>query len=144
MLPWVSLNVSKRGASVSVGPQGAKLTVGTSGAQVTGGIPGTGLSGTERLSLTSIGGALDSIANARLSGERAEWRQAFVEHLFACLENREVTVAQVKAALAYRETLRLTDEEMGPELLKSVAMVVAKLCEAEAMGRRTFYDPAKW
>ncbi len=31
--PGVTLNLSKRGASISVGPEGAKFTVGTSGAR---------------------------------------------------------------------------------------------------------------
>lgn len=41
--PGLTLNLSKRGASVSVGPQGAKFTVGTSGTRATAGLPGTGL-----------------------------------------------------------------------------------------------------
>lgn len=41
--PGLTLNLSKRGASVSMGPRGAKYTVGTSGRRVTAGIPGTGL-----------------------------------------------------------------------------------------------------
>lgn len=136
VLPWLSVNVSKRGASVSVGPQGAKLTMGTSGTQVTGGIPGTGLFVTKRFSVL---GALESMNAARASKERAEWRKAFVDHLRACLENRQVTVAQMKAALAYRDTLRLTDEEIGKELLDVVATVAAMIREAEEKGRSTFH-----
>ena len=47
--PGVTLNLSKRGASVSVGPRGAKLTAGTSGARATAGIPGSGLFYTKKL-----------------------------------------------------------------------------------------------
>jgi len=42
--PGFTLNLSKRGASVSVGARGAHLTVGTHGTRETVGIPGTGLS----------------------------------------------------------------------------------------------------
>lgn len=41
--PGLTLNLSKRGASVSVGPRGAKFTVGTRGTRATVGLPGTGL-----------------------------------------------------------------------------------------------------
>ena len=44
ILPGLSLNLSKSGASVSVGPRGAKLTLGPRGVRQTVGIPGTGLS----------------------------------------------------------------------------------------------------
>jgi len=47
--PGVTLNLSKRGASISAGPQGAKLTAGTSGARATAGIPGSGLFYTKKL-----------------------------------------------------------------------------------------------
>ena len=41
--PGLTLNLSKRGASVSMGPRGAQFTVGTSGTRATVGLPGTGL-----------------------------------------------------------------------------------------------------
>jgi tetratricopeptide (TPR) repeat protein len=47
--PGLTLNLSKRGASVSAGPRGAKFTVGTSGARATAGIPGTGLFYTQKV-----------------------------------------------------------------------------------------------
>jgi tetratricopeptide (TPR) repeat protein len=43
LLPGVTLNLSKSGASLSFGPRGAKFTVGSSGKRGTVGIPGTGL-----------------------------------------------------------------------------------------------------
>lgn len=55
ILPWVTLNLSKGGGSVSIGPQGAKLTLGTSGARATFGIPGTGLFYTTNFSLKKLG-----------------------------------------------------------------------------------------
>jgi hypothetical protein len=45
--PGVSLNLSKRRASVSLGERGAHVTVGTFGIRETVGLPGTGLSYTE-------------------------------------------------------------------------------------------------
>ena len=41
--PGLTLNLSKRGVSVSAGPRGMKLTAGTSGLRATAGLPGTGL-----------------------------------------------------------------------------------------------------
>jgi hypothetical protein len=49
IVPGVTLNFSKRGASVSLGIPGAKMTLGTSGATATVGLPGTGLFYTKRL-----------------------------------------------------------------------------------------------
>ena len=44
ILPGVTINLSKGGASCSLGPRGAKLTIGPKGVRKTVGIPGTGLS----------------------------------------------------------------------------------------------------
>ena len=41
--PGLTLNLSKRGASVSMGVRGAHMTVGRSGVRRTVGIPGTGV-----------------------------------------------------------------------------------------------------
>lgn len=41
--PGFTLNLSKRGASVSVGARGAHVTVGSTGTRATAGLPGTGL-----------------------------------------------------------------------------------------------------
>ena len=43
ILPGVTLNISKSGASLSFGVRGAKYTVGPKGTRTTFGIPGTGL-----------------------------------------------------------------------------------------------------
>ncbi len=47
LAPGVTLNLTKRGGSLSFGPRGAKLTAGTSGVRRTLGVPGTGLWYTE-------------------------------------------------------------------------------------------------
>jgi len=49
LAPGLTLNLTKRGGSLSVGPRGAKLTAGTSGVRRTVGLPGTGLWYTEKL-----------------------------------------------------------------------------------------------
>ncbi|MCX7866527.1 MAG: DUF4236 domain-containing protein [Limisphaera sp.] len=41
--PWLSLNFSLSGMSVSLGPPGAKITLGPRGTRVTAGLPGTGI-----------------------------------------------------------------------------------------------------
>ncbi len=43
LLPGVTLNLGKRGASVSVGPRGTKLTAGRRGLTATVSLLGTGL-----------------------------------------------------------------------------------------------------
>lgn len=47
--PGLTLNLTKRGGSLSFGPRGAKLTAGTSGVRRTMSVPGTGLWYTERV-----------------------------------------------------------------------------------------------
>jgi Protein of unknown function (DUF4236) len=44
LLPGLTLNIGKRGASLSAGPRGAKVNVGRRGAQATVSLLGTGLS----------------------------------------------------------------------------------------------------
>jgi len=51
--PGLTLNLTKRGGSLSVGPRGAKLTAGTSGVRRTFGVPGTGLWYTEKVGANS-------------------------------------------------------------------------------------------
>lgn len=41
--PWLSLNFSLSGLSVSLGPPGARLTFGPRGTRITAGLPGTGI-----------------------------------------------------------------------------------------------------
>jgi hypothetical protein len=101
--------------------------------RVTAGLPGTGLFFTKHLNASDIAAAIP------LNRERRTWRQAFIDHLMSCLQNPNVTVAQMKAALQYRETLKLTDQEMGDGLLQAVALVSARIMEAEAVGRSDFY-----
>ena len=43
ILPWVTLNLNKSGASLSIGPRGAKLNIGKKGAYINSNIPGTGV-----------------------------------------------------------------------------------------------------
>ena len=51
--PGITMNLSKRGGSLSFGPRGGKVTVGTSGVRRTVSLPGTGLYYTSRSSLRS-------------------------------------------------------------------------------------------
>ena len=47
ILPGVTINLSKSGASLSLGPRGARITLSKKGTRKTVGIPGTGLSYTD-------------------------------------------------------------------------------------------------
>lgn len=55
ILPGLTVNVGKKGASLSVGAKGAKVNIGKRGAYLTTGIPGTGI-----YARTKIGGAKKS------------------------------------------------------------------------------------
>jgi len=44
IMPGVSVNIGKRGASISAGPRGARVTVGKHKTTLSAGIPGTGIS----------------------------------------------------------------------------------------------------
>jgi len=47
ILPGISINLSKSGASTSIGPRGAKVTLGHGKQRTTISAPGTGISHTE-------------------------------------------------------------------------------------------------
>lgn len=49
LAPGLTLNLTKRGGSLSFGPRGAKITAGTSGVRRTVSVPGTGLWYTEKV-----------------------------------------------------------------------------------------------
>lgn len=49
ILPGLTLNLSRSGASISLGPRGAKLTMGPRGVRATAGLPGTGIFYTTKL-----------------------------------------------------------------------------------------------
>jgi len=75
--PGVTLNLSKRGASVSVGPRGAKLTAGSRGMRATAGIPGSGLFYTKKLGGGKPGGrrgraGADAAAAAEAARDRLD------------------------------------------------------------------------
>ncbi len=91
--PGVTLNLSKRGASVSVGPQGAKLTAGTSGARATAGIPGSGLFYTKTLGgrRGGRGGRGGRTSRRRGAPARAEQEAAAADRLDLGFFERLVT-----------------------------------------------------
>lgn len=63
--PGLTLNLSRRGASVSVGQRGARATVGQRGVRTTLGAPGTGLSWTKQHAPRGSGGAGRAAAAGR-------------------------------------------------------------------------------
>ena len=63
ILPWVTLNISKTGMSVSIGPKGAKLNIGKDGAYVNTSASGTGVYNRTKISTSLlwailVGGAI--------------------------------------------------------------------------------------
>ncbi len=61
---FLRLNISKSGVGVTVGPRGASVTVGPRGTHATVGLPGTGLSYTQKVNGTKVGG-FDSVTAAK-------------------------------------------------------------------------------
>jgi hypothetical protein len=118
ILPWVRLNVSKQGASVTVGPQGATLTTGSSGTRVTLGLPGTGFFVTKKL---FVGG---SEASAH------PWVPALTKVAAEACE--APSVAMIERVFAYQQQLGLTDADLPPELREALAIL-----------RESVTDPAK-
>jgi Protein of unknown function (DUF4236) len=55
ILPGLTLNMSKSGASISAGSRGAHLTVGPKGTTETLGIPGTGARWTDHQAKSRVG-----------------------------------------------------------------------------------------
>jgi hypothetical protein len=107
IFPWVRLNVSKEGASVTVGPQGATLTTGSSGTRVTLGLPGTGLFVTKKL---LVAGSETSVH---------PWVPALAK---VVVEACEVpSVAMIERVFAYQQQLGLTDADLPPELREALA-----------------------
>jgi hypothetical protein len=132
VLPGVSINVSKSGPSISVGPQGAKLTVGPQGVRATAGLPGTGLHVTNHVPWSQI-------PSLPPSNPRAEWVNAFWTYLYQCLTNPAISIAGMRAALDYGNTLGVTDHELGPDGLHTLERIRTRIAELEAQGHTAFY-----
>lgn len=54
LLPWVTLNISKTGPSLSIGPRGAKLNISRKGVYVNSSIRGTGVYNKTKLSTSLV------------------------------------------------------------------------------------------
>lgn len=97
---FVTLNLSKGGASVSVGVPGAHITTGMHGTQATVGLPGTGLFYTHKISAST---------------PKAERVAAFVAELQACPRSPVDPVAFMHA-LNRQQHYGLADADLSPEL----------------------------
>lgn len=60
ILPWVRLNLSKSGVSLTLGPQGANVNISQRGIRNTFGLPGTGLSYVKEMPFNGLLGGNDS------------------------------------------------------------------------------------
>ena len=111
--PGVTMNLSKRGGSLSFGPRGAKYTVGTSGRRGTVSLPGTGLfytvrggGGSRRRSTTPEQPQVDPAHRLNLG---------FFKRLFTPANERAL-VDGLKAMVAENEDEALEQFEQGREL----------------------------
>jgi hypothetical protein len=114
---FLTMNLSKGGASASVGFPGFHVTSGTSGSRVTVGIPGTGLFYTHHLNAAELG--------AR--NVKAATVHDFVLGLGATSSNPAATPADYAAALNRLRELGLDDSDLPPGLLTMVNDARARL-----------------
>lgn len=79
--PWIHINLSKGGPSLSFGPRGAKVTMGARGMRATGGIPGAGIFYTKRIH-TRPGSKRRQTARMPGQGRRKPLELSFFDKLF--------------------------------------------------------------
>lgn len=113
--PGVTMNLSKRGGSLSFGPRGAKYTMGTSGRRGTVSLPGTGLFYTVRGG--GKGGSSGRGAAPEKPGIDAAHRLnlGFLKRLFTPANERAL-VEGLKAMVQNNEDEALEHFEAGREL----------------------------
>jgi len=111
ILPGVTLNLSKTGASVSFGRRGARLTFGPGGARGTVGIPGTGLFYTTKLSKRKTEGVRRPGLPASAAADEA--LVAHVDSLAVAPEDRPF-IAGVRAFVAGDEEAAFTQLRAAP------------------------------
>jgi hypothetical protein len=113
---FVTLNLSKGGASVSVGVPGAHVTAGTHGTRVTVGVPGTGLFYTEQLTRQP------SPADGRV--------RQLVDAYRTCAVAREAATADdYLRAIHLQQELGLRDDELPAEMLAARGEILSLLQE---------------
>ena len=114
--PGVTMNLSKRGGSLSFGPRGAKYTMGTSGQRGTVSLPGTGLFYTVRGGAGSGGSRRWSAAPEQPNIEAAHrLNLGFFQRLFTPTNERAL-VEGLKAMVLDNEDQALEQFEQGSEL----------------------------
>jgi hypothetical protein len=104
---FLTVNVSKTGASVSVGVPGLHVTSGTHGSRVTVGIPGTGLFYTQMLDVAARQPAVPAA-------------QTFLREMQACAANPQATPTDYARALNRMTALGLRDDDLPAALLEAV------------------------
>jgi hypothetical protein len=111
---FVTLNLSKAGASASVGVPGFHVTSGTHGTRVTAGLPGTGLFYTKTLT-----------ASADPRARQARLRQLL--EYYRPLDQPNATASDFVAAIEAQRTLGLQDADLPPALLEMRATAIEAL-----------------
>ncbi len=77
LLPWVTLNISKSGPSLSIGPKGAKLNISKRGVYVNSSILGTGVYNKTKLSTSLVWGLGVAAATIALGYFLGIWLKNF-------------------------------------------------------------------
>ncbi|MCS7091120.1 MAG: DUF4236 domain-containing protein [Verrucomicrobiota bacterium] len=136
ILPGITLNLSKSGASISLGPRGAKLTLGPRGARATVGLPGTGLFYTTKLGSRKRKQSPVPVSGGPASGPPTDrLNLGFLQRLLAPKEEealvdgcRELVQGHDAAALTHlRNAVHLSD---GAFLAGVLALKLGRLDEA--------------
>jgi len=128
--PGLTLNLSKRGGSLSVGPRGAKITAGRTGIRQTVGLPGTGLWYTRHQSSGGRGGrSAPASADPPTTPER-RLSLGFFQKLFTPPEERSLVegmrlYSRGDNGLAYRE-LRQVDHLADAAFMAATLAIQAK------------------
>ena len=115
--PGVTMNLSKRGGSLSFGPRGAKYTLGTSGRRGTVSLPGTGLFYTVRGGSGGSGGKgrRDTTPEQPRVDAAHRLNLGFFKRLFTPANERAL-VEGLKALVQENEDEALEQLEQGKEL----------------------------
>ena len=113
--PGVTMNLSKRGGSLSFGPRGAKYTMGTSGRRGTVSLPGTGLFYTVRGGSGGSKGRRGATPEQPRVDAAHRLNLSFFQRLFIPANERAL-VEGLKALVQENEDEALDQFEQGKEL----------------------------
>lgn len=148
ILPWVHLNLSARGPSLSLGPRGASVTLGKRGTYANLGIPGSGLSYRTRLHVPQVRkgllndhdrAGLSSLDPSASSGSLADPVHAYEHLLKDLLRDREKGVVDWNERAHWLDAPRPAEDDE-----EAFNTYVFKIAAARFAKRMVEGDKAAW